>query len=493
MGKPTGFMEYERESEPARPAPERVGDWREFHARPAEGVLARQGARCMDCGIPFCHVGGDLDGQPAGCPVNNLIPEWNDLVYRGLWREAYDRLARTNNFPEFTGRVCPAPCEASCVLGISEPPVTIKSIECAIVDRAFDEGWIRPDPPAVRTGKKVAVVGSGPAGLACADQLNRAGHLATVFERDDRVGGLLTYGIPNMKLDKRIVQRRVDLMAAEGIRFAVGVAVGRDLSTVELTREFDAVVLCTGATRPRDLPIEGRDLDGIHFAMEFLRLNTKSLLDSGLSDRRYISARDREVVVIGGGDTGTDCVATAIRHGCRSVTQLEILPRPPDERAPDNPWPQWPRIFRVDYGQEEAAALFGRDPRDFALLTKRFEGDASGSVKELRAVSVEWVRENGRTVPREVPGTDRVFPANLVLLAMGFLGPEESLLDRLGVERDQRSNARADMGRYATSAPGVFAAGDARRGQSLVVWAIREGREAARECDRFLMGETVLP
>ena len=493
MGKPTGFMEYRRESEPARLAPERVGDWQEFHARPAEDVLGRQGARCMDCGIPFCHVGSDLDGQPAGCPVNNLIPEWNDLVYRGLWREAYDRLARTNNFPEFTGRVCPAPCEASCVLGISEPPVTIKSIECAIVDRAFDEGWIRPDPPAVRTGKKVAVVGSGPAGLACADQLNRAGHLATVFERDDRVGGLLTYGIPNMKLDKRIVQRRVDLMAAEGIRFAVGVDVGRDLSTVELTREFDAVVLCTGATRPRDLPIEGRDLDGIHFAMEFLRLNTKSLLDSGLSDGRYISARDREVVVIGGGDTGTDCVATAIRHGCRSVTQLEILPRPPDERAPDNPWPQWPRIFRVDYGQEEAAALFGRDPRDFALLTKRFEGDASGRVKELRAVSVEWVRENGRTVPRELPGTDRVFPANLVLLAMGFLGPEESLLDRLGVERDQRSNARADMGRYATSAPGVFAAGDARRGQSLVVWAIREGREAARECDRFLMGETVLP
>jgi glutamate synthase (NADPH) small chain len=493
MGKPTGFMEYKRESVPARAPGERVGDWREFYGRPADEVLRRQGARCMDCGIPFCHVGSDIDGEPAGCPVNNLIPEWNDLVYRGLWREAYDRLIKTNNFPEFTGRVCPAPCEASCVLGINEPPVTIKSIECAIIDRAFEEGWVRPEPPAARTGKRVAVVGSGPAGLACADQLNRVGHLTTVFERDDRIGGLLTYGIPNMKLDKGIVQRRVDLMAAEGIRFAAGVAVGEDLPAAELRREFDAVILCTGATRPRDLPIEGRHLDGIHFAMDFLRANTKSLLDSGLADGGPISARDRDVIVIGGGDTGTDCVATALRHGCRSLTQLEILSRPPDDRAPDNPWPQWPRIFRVDYGQEEAAALFGRDPRDFGVLTKRFAGDASGRVQELHTVQVEWIRENGRPVPREAPGTERVFPVDLVLLAMGFLGPEGDLLDRLGVEKDERSNARAELGRYTTSAPGVFAAGDARRGQSLIVWAIREGREAARECDRYLMGKTSLP
>jgi glutamate synthase (NADPH/NADH) small chain len=493
MGKPTGFMEYQKETGSAREPAERLGDWEEFHPWPGDDLLRRQAARCMDCGVPFCHVGGDIDGQPAGCPVNNLIPEWNDLVYRGLWREAYERLSRTNNFPEFTGRVCPAPCEASCVLGINEPPVSIKDLECAIVDRAFEEGWIKPEPPAVRTGKRVAVIGSGPAGLACAAQLNRVGHMVTVFEREDRIGGLLTYGIPNMKLDKQIVQRRVDLLAAEGVEFLTGVSVGSDYPADRLTQEFDAVVLCTGATRPRDLSIPGRELSGIHFAMEFLTANTRSLLSSSLCDGRFISAKGLDVVVIGGGDTGTDCVGTALRHGCRSLIQLEILPQPPLERGPENPWPQWPRIFRVDYGQEEAQAVFGKDPRDFEIMTRKFVGDDEGRVKELHTIRVEWARENGRLVPREIPGTERVIPAQLVLLAMGFLGPEQKLLEGLEVETDVRTGVRADFGRYATSVPGVFAAGDARRGQSLVVWAIREGREAARECDRFLMGSTTLP
>ncbi|MEJ2077721.1 MAG: glutamate synthase subunit beta [Acidobacteriota bacterium] len=493
MGKPTGFMEYQKETGSAREPAERLGDWEEFHPWPGDDLLRRQAARCMDCGVPFCHVGGDIDGQPAGCPVNNLIPEWNDLVYRGLWREAYERLSRTNNFPEFTGRVCPAPCEASCVLGINEPPVSIKDLECAIVDRAFEEGWIKPEPPAVRTGKRVAVIGSGPAGLACAAQLNRVGHMVTVFEREDRIGGLLTYGIPNMKLDKQIVRRRVDLLAAEGVEFLTGVSVGSDYPADRLTQEFDAVVLCTGATRPRDLSIPGRELSGIHFAMEFLTANTRSLLSSSLGDGRFISAKGLDVVVIGGGDTGTDCVGTALRHGCRSLIQLEILPQPPLERGPENPWPQWPRIFRVDYGQEEAQAVFGKDPRDFEIMTRKFVGDDEGRVKELHTIRVEWARENGRLVPREIPGTERVIPAQLVLLAMGFLGPEQKLLEGLEVETDVRTSVRAEFGRYATSVPGVFAAGDARRGQSLVVWAIREGREAARECDRFLMGSTTLP
>jgi glutamate synthase (NADPH/NADH) small chain len=366
-------------------------------------------------------------------------------------------------------------------------------IECAIVDRAFEEGWIRPNPPAVRTGNRIAVIGSGPAGLAAADQLNKVGHQVTVFERDDRVGGLLTYGIPNMKLDKRLVQRRVDLLVAEGIDFKTGVAVGGDYPASQLATDFDAVILCTGATRPRDLAIEGRNLQGIHFAMEFLTANTRSLLNSGHQDGDFISARDRDVIVIGGGDTGTDCVGTSIRHGCRSVVQLEILSRPPDTRGPDNPWPEWPRIFRVDYGQEEAKTLYGRDPREFAVMTQQFAGDEQGRVRELHTVGIEWVRENGRMVPRPVPGTERVFPSQLVLLAMGFLGPEPELLESLSVKVDNRTNVAADFGRYGTSVRGVFAAGDARRGQSLIVWAIREGREAARECDRFLMGNSSLP
>ena len=493
MGKPTGFLEYPRELPLAQAPAERVHHWHEFHAHADETMLRKQGARCMDCGVPFCHTGALLDGMASGCPINNLIPEWNDLVYRGLWREALDRLHKTNNFPEFTGRVCPAPCEGSCVLGINEPPVTIKSIECAIVDKGFEQGWVVPEPPSQRTGKKVAVVGSGPAGLAAAAQLNRAGHWVTVFERADRIGGLLTYGIPNMKLDKGIVQRRVDLMAAEGVRFLTNTEVGKDYPADRLRQEFDAVVLCGGATQARDLPIDGRQLRGIHLAMEFLHANTKSLLDSGHADGNYLSARGKDVIVIGGGDTGTDCVGTAMRHGCRSLVQFEILPMPPESRAADNPWPQWPKVYRLDYGQEEAQAVFGRDPREYCVTTKRFAADDHGHVKELHTMCVEWSRDNGRVIPREVPGTERVFPAQLVLLAMGFLGPENQLLDQLGVEKDPRSNARAEHGKFATSVPGVFAAGDMRRGQSLVVWAINEGRGAARECDRYLMGETTLP
>jgi glutamate synthase (NADPH/NADH) small chain len=380
------------------------------------------------------------------------------------------------------------------VLAINEPAVTIKSIECAIIDKSFEMGWITAEPPAVRTGKKVAVVGSGPAGLACADQLNRAGHLVTVFERDDRIGGLLMYGIPNPKLDKRLVQRRIDLMAAEGVQFVTNTEVGKDLPAAQLRSGFDAIVLCGGATKPRDLPIEGRELAGVHFAMDFLHANTKSLLDSELKDGHYISAKDKDVIVIGGGDTGTDCVGTTMRHGCRSLTQFEILPQPPLERAPDNPWPQWPKVYLLDYGQAEAAAVFGSDPRRYSITTKRFAGDERGHVKEAHTVEVEWVQENGaRPVMKEVAGSEKVWPAQLVLLAMGFLGPEDPVLEQLGVERDERSNARAEFGEFATSVPGVFAAGDMRRGQSLIVWAIAEGRQAAREADRYLMGATDLP
>jgi len=495
MGKPTGFMEYPRELPLDRAPAERVRDWDEFHDHADEVMLRKQGARCMDCGVPFCHTGSLLEGMASGCPINNLIPEWNDLVYRGLWREALERLHKTNNFPEFTGRVCPAPCEGSCVLGINEPAVTIKTIECAIVDRGFEEGWIVPEPPAVRTGKRVAVVGSGPSGLACAAQLNKAGHLVTVYERADRIGGLLMYGIPNMKLDKGIVRRRVALLAAEGVTFVTGCEVGKDCPADRLMSEFDAVVLCGGATKPNDFftKTEGRNLKGIHFAMEFLHASTKSLLDSRHADGRYISAKDKDVIVIGGGDTGTDCVGTALRHGCKSLLQLEIVPRPPQERAPDNPWPQWPKVYRLDYGQEEAKALWGDDPRRYAVQTTRFLGDDNGHVRAIEIVEVEWVKNNGRAAPRNVPRSEKVVPAQLVLFALGFSGPENQLLDQLGVEKDQRSNAKAEHGRFQTSVKKVFAAGDMRRGQSLVVWAINEGRGAARECDRFLMGETALP
>ncbi len=493
MGKPTGFLEYARELPLDRPALERLTDWNEFHRHASDDRLRQQAARCMDCGTPFCHIGKILNGMASGCPINNLIPEWNDLVYRGLWAEALERLHKTINFPEFTGRVCPAPCEGSCNAGLVTAPVTIKAIECAIIDRGWDEGWVQPHPPAVRTDKRVAIVGSGPAGLAAAAQLNRAGHEVTVFERADRPGGLLQYGIPNMKLDKQIVQRRVDLMAAEGVHFLTGTEVGVNYDPRLLRSRFDAVILCTGATRPRDLPVEGRDLRGVHFAMEYLTASTRRLLD-GTADGSFLDAAGKDVVVVGGGDTGTDCCGTALRQGCRSLVQLEILPRPPLERAPDNPWPEWPKIYRLDYGQEEAAAVFGADPRVYLTTVKKFLGDAQGHVAGVRTVQVTWEKDaQGRYLPREVPGTEKELPAQLVLLAMGFLGPEQALLDQLGLERDPRSNIKAEPGHYHTNVPGVFAAGDCRRGQSLVVWAIQEGRGAARECDRWLMGSTLLP
>ena len=485
MGKPAGFIEFPRESIHGRPPLERIRDWSEAHPSLDDGTLTRQAARCMDCGVPFCHTGKLLSGMASGCPVNNLIPEWNDLVYRGQWREASIRLHRTNDFPEFTGRVCPAPCEGSCTVGIHGDPVTIRTIEQEIADRAWERGWIAPEPPLARTGRTVAIVGSGPAGLVAASQLNRAGHLVTVFERQDRIGGLLVYGIPNMKLDKEVVARRVRLLADEGVRFVTGVTVGADRAVDLLLAEFDAVVLATGATVARDLAVPGRELAGIHLAMSFLRGNTRRLLDGGPGADAPIDAVGKDVVVIGGGDTGTDCAGTAIRQGARSVRQLEILPRPPDVRAVDNPWPEWPKVYRLDYGQEEARALWGEDPRRYSTTTRRFIG-RDERVTGIETSVIEWeASPDGRFEMREVSGTAEVVPADLVLLALGFTGPEPALPKAFGCDLDPRGNVRAGPDRM-TSVPGVFAAGDCVRGQSLVVWAIGEGRAAARGVDRYL-------
>ncbi|MFP4661493.1 MAG: glutamate synthase subunit beta [Halanaerobiales bacterium] len=495
MGKPTGFMEYFREVPQERSPVDRIKDWDEFKLPFSEESCKIQGARCMECGIPFCHTGVILNGMVSGCPINNLIPEWNDLIYRGLWKEALKRLLRTNNFPEFTGRVCPAPCEGSCTVGLNDPSVTIKTNEYQIIKKAFDEGWIEANPPEKRTGKRVAVVGSGPSGMAAADQLNKAGHLVTVYERADRIGGLLMYGIPNMKLDKeKVVQRRINIMSEEGVEFIINTEIGVDISVSKLKEEYDAVILCGGATRARDLAVPGRDLDGIHFAMEFLQSNTKSLLDSGHDDGDFINAEGKNVIVIGGGDTGTDCVATSIRQGCNSVVQFEILPRPAEKREADNPWPEWPRTLKLDYGQEEAVELYGKDPRVYLIMTREFKGDEGGRLKEVHTVKVKWEKDKkGRFMPVEVPGTEQTWPADIVLLAMGFLGPEETMIDELGLEQDRRSNVKAEYGKFTTNVDGVFAAGDMRRGQSLVVWAINEGRGAAREVDKYLMGDSKLP
>ena len=478
MGKVTGFLEFKRDKQPYRPVAERLRDWGQVMLPWPTDKLAKQGARCMDCGIPFCH---------QGCPLGNLIPDWNDLVYRDRWREAIDRLHATNNFPEFTGTLCPAPCEGSCVLGINDDPVTIKSIELAIVDRAFAEGWIRPEPPTARTGKRVAVVGSGPAGLAAAQQLGRAGHDVTVFERDDRIGGLLRYGIPEFKMEKRVLDRRLAQMRDEGVRFVTGAHVGRDVPVEGLRRDFDALLLTGGACAPRDLPVPGRELAGVHYAMEYLTLQNRRCEGDAVDESRFITARGKAVVIIGGGDTGADCLGTVHRQGARSVHQFEILSRPPDARAPDNPWPQWPNVYRVSSAHEEGGV------REYAVSTRRFIGDAGGHVRALEAVQVEMVREGGRMNFREVPGTERELPCELVLLAMGFVGPERpGMLEALGVKLTERGNVWRDAA-WMTSVPGVFTAGDMQRGQSLIVWAIAEGRSAARGVDAYLMGRSDLP
>ena len=486
MGKPSGFMEFPRKPVPYRDPEQRLGDFKEIFTPPGEDALKRQAARCMDCGVPFCQ-------SNEGCPIDNLIPEWNDLIYQGRWKDALDRLHRTNNFPEFTGRTCPAPCEGACVLGITDPPVTIKNVENAIIDRGFEEGWVSHKSPAKRSGRKVAIVGSGPAGLTAADQLNKAGHQVTVYEREDRVGGLLMYGIPNMKLDKGVVDRRVNLMREAGIEFVTGADIGGNTDARQLLSEHDALLLATGSTRPRDLPVPGRELKGVHFAMEFLTENTRSLLNSNLEDGKYISAKDKHVIVIGGGDTGTDCIGTSLRHGCKSMLNLELLPAPPAERASDNPWPMWPRIYRTDYGHEEAAARFGADPRRYTTVTKQFIDDGKGNVKGIETVQVEWQHRDGRMQMQEIAGTEQTWQADLVFLAMGFLGPETYLSESLGVELDERTNYQAEHGAFATNIPGVFVAGDCRRGQSLVVWGINEGRGAARAVDEFLCGVSELP
>ncbi|MEQ1763765.1 MAG: glutamate synthase subunit beta [Pyrinomonadaceae bacterium] len=479
MGKTTGFIEYRRSLPILRPSSERLSDWSEFHAPLDAEEISTQAARCMNCGTPFCHVGESFDGVTKGCPLHNLIPEWNDLVYLGRHEQAYERLIATNNFPEFTGRVCPAPCESSCILGINDDPVMIKEIEVAIIDRAFEEGLVVSAPPAERTGHSVAVIGSGPAGLACSDELNKLGHEVTVFERDDRIGGLLMYGIPNMKLDKAIVERRVGLLQSAGVSFKTSASVGVNISAKELVNDYDSVVLCTGSPKPRDLSIVGREASGIHFAMEFLTENTKQLL--GAHSPRTINVTGKDVIVIGGGDTGTDCVGTSLRLGCKSLVQLEIMPQPPSRVADHDHWLARSREFEIDYGQEESIEKFGADPRAYSLLTKRFVADEHGALEGVETVSVEWV--DGKLT--EIGGSENVWKADVVFLALGFTGVEKGkILEEFGVELTERNTIRVD-GKKQTSVPGIFAAGDCERGQSLVVWAIADGRRAAYSVDRY--------
>ena len=501
MGKPTGFKEYQRETVPYRDPMLRLNDYAEIYTDPEENHLHTQGARCMDCGVPFCQ-------SSTGCPVDNLIPEWNDLVYRDRWHDALDRLHKTNNFPEFTGRVCPAPCEGSCVLGITDPPVSIKNIENSIIDRGFEENWVKPEPPINVSSQSVAIIGSGPAGLAAAQQLRRSGHKVTVYERADRIGGLLMYGIPNMKLEKHLIDRRVKQLHDEGVEFCTNTHIGKEesfpaghVNTImqdanhdinyidpnELMNQFNAVLWATGATKPRDLPIPGRELNGIHFAMEFLTKNTKSLLDSKHADGLYLNAKDKDVIVIGGGDTGTDCIGTSLRHGCKSLVNFELLPEPPVERADDNPWPQWPKVFRVDYGHEEATQRDGKDPREYCILSKEFISDGNGNLAGIKTVNVAWEKDDsGRYQMKEIAGSEKEWKADLITLSMGFLGPEQTAIEMMDLERDERSNIMATYGEFSTSVEGVFAAGDCRRGQSLVVWAINEGRGAAKAIDQYL-------
>ena len=490
MGKATGFMDYKRQELALRAVEERINDWQEIKTSslPHQDELRCQAARCMDCGVPFCHSGVMLGRMVSGCPLHNLMPEFNDLVYHGMDAYAYARLNKTNNFPEFTSHVCPAPCEGACNAGLVNNPVTIRNIEQYIIENAFAQKLVQPNLPAQRTGKRVAVIGSGPAGLACADELNTAGHSVTVYERADRAGGLLMYGVPNMKLDKKIVERRIKLLEDAGVDFVLNSEVGVKIASSTLREEYDAVVLCTGATVPRDLPVPGRELAGIYFAKDYLESVTKSLLNSNFADGLAIDAKDKDVVIIGGGDTGNDCLATAIRQGCKSVRQLEINPCLPHSRTAENPWPQFPRIFKTDYGQEEAIHKFKEDPREFCITSKEFVGEA-GKVTGVRLCQNEWKEIDGRRLPCDIAGTERVVPAQLVLLAMGFVGSEQSLFDEFAFAKAPNGSIAAKEGSYATSVPGVFAAGDARRGQSLVVWAIAEGRGAAKAVNAYLLAE----
>ena len=494
MGKPTGFLEYEREESTAFPIEERIRNFNEFHKPLSEKEQKCQASRCMECGVPFCQSGMMIGGMMSGCPLNNLIPEWNDLLYRGAWKLAYERLRMTNNFPEFTSRVCHALCEKACTCGANGDAVTVRNNEYSIVEKAYAEGWAKACPPKVRTGKKVAVIGSGPSGLAAADQLNRRGHSVTVFERSDRVGGLLMYGIPNMKLEKHIIERRIRIMEEEGIVFRTGVNVGKDITSQEILDSFDRVILACGASDPRDIKVPGRDANGIYFAVDFLRSTTKALLDNGLSEGSYISAKDKNVMVIGGGDTGNDCVGTCVRHGAKNVIQLEMMPKLPDERGANNPWPQWPRVCKTDYGQEEAAAVYGSDPRVYQTTVKEFMKDENGNLFAAVLINLQPKKDEktGRMMMKPVEGSEHTVEVELVLIAAGFLGSEKYVNEAFGTKTDARSNIASAPGMHSTSVERVFTAGDAHSGQSLVVRAIRDGRDCAKEVDESLMGYTNL-
>ncbi len=490
MGKPTGFMDYDRETSSVVKPKERIKNFNEFHKHLSLEKQQQQGARCMECGVPFCQYGMDIAGMTSGCPLHNLIPEWNDLVFLGNWEQAYERLKKTNNFPEFTSRVCPALCEAACTCGLNGDPVATKENEYAIIENAYKKGYAVPQIPKSRTGKKVAIIGSGPSGLAAADGLNQRGHLVTVFERSDRVGGLLMYGIPNMKLEKQIVHRKIKIMEAEGIVFKTSVDVGKDTKVEELLKEFDRIILACGASNPRDIVAPGRDAKGIYFAVDFLKANTKSLLDSAFADKKYITTKGKNVVIVGGGDTGNDCVGTAMRHGCKSVVQLEMMPKAPSKRGKDNPWPQWPKVCKTDYGQEEAAAILGHDPRIYESTIKEFLKDKGGNLKGVKIVKLAWEKDEktGKIQPIEIHGSEVILAAEVVLIAAGFLGSEKYVTDAFKVEIDGRSNVKTTLHEYHTNVSNVFVTGDMHRGQSLVVWAIKEGREVAKAVDRSLMG-----